>query len=300
MTTNNTYKGYEFFYTNGCSMTAGGGLETPEDLSGLIDSSQYYLRQSLMPAYQEKYGVPAWKTAKDIAWPQRLSEFLGIPCVNEAQNGGSLFRAVRMAWDFIGDNWESRHKMFIVLELPSDARIDLFYEPHQEYFIVNIELKEDGKFHLIYATPDYLRGDPAISDESIQSSFRTYVSNHYDYLEEKKKYNTEILGLYSFCKLHGIQIKLTAKPCDLLSWKGKVHKIHNGVFNKLIPQTDITLTEDSELLRDVWQWSCEKKEQIVHELPELSNDRHPGYFGHLNYAKALKERLDDVLEPSKS
>jgi hypothetical protein len=42
---------------------------------------------------------------------------------------------------------------------------------------------------------------------------------------------------------------------------------------------------------DIWNWCKKKKLLIKDELSDENGDFHPGYFGHIEYAKALSEFL---------
>ena len=78
---------YKFFYVNGSSFTEGGGLEEPEIRT-----------TSLIPIYEKEYGV-TWKNRAEVNWGKRLSEIIGIPCINEAQSGAGPMRSIRMTYD---------------------------------------------------------------------------------------------------------------------------------------------------------------------------------------------------------
>ena len=107
------FYGYELFYVNGTSYTEGGGLEEPEIVGE--EGSVYRF-------YKDIYGTPKWNSRTEVNFGARLSEELEIPCVNEAQSGGSCERMVRMSYNFILENWYRRDKIFLILENPDGSR----------------------------------------------------------------------------------------------------------------------------------------------------------------------------------
>ena len=259
------YKGYEFFYTNGSSHTKGGGLEEPTLRNGW----------PVLKKYQEKYNV-SWNNRDEVCWPTRLSENLGIPVVNEAECGGGLFRAVRMAYRFIEDNLHVKDKFFIILELPDPGRLDLYYKPANSYYIVNTH--EGGKLH--WATPNYYPNRE--QDDLEQEDFRNYVDKHVDWNHIAKLYDSTLAGFYSYCKLRKIPVKL-------------LNRIVSTGYNSLYEKTDLVSPGNKNL--DIFHYCIDNAHLIWDEIEGI-DDGHPGYFGHIRYAEFMKKWLDKNLEPS--
>ncbi len=261
-----SYKGYDFFYTNGSSHTRGGGFETLDEEGFFADAMAEY--------YKKHYNI-TWRSTDEVNYATRLSKHIDIKVVNESMQGGGLDRIIRKTYDFIESNWEKRHKFFIILEAPDASRIDLYYKPYKKYFLLNYDRHEQ-----IYGTLSYF---PKPKDtESLQDDFHLYANKFYDHREHHYSNERKLMGLYSFCKRHNIAIKLMS---------GMRH------LAETYEQTDILSnknTDDFEII----EWCIQNKKQIKHETNFEIIDGHPGYFAHIEYAEIWRDWLDKNLEPS--
>lgn len=271
------YKGYELFYVNGSSHSAGGGLED-ETLAP---------NDSVVPYYRKKYNIE-WSVKKEVAFGHRLSESIGIPCVNEAENGGGLGRVVRMSYAFIEKNWNIKDKIFLILEKPEHAfRTDVYYKPMEKFFIVNCQI-DYNRVTLTRATPNYQDNDPNIN--RVQSIFQEYLDRHHDYIEHGKSVERSFVGLYSFCRLHNIPIKVMNTPGE--------HDLETMMYKEMFDKRDIInldFAQNSYVNSNIYYWCRLNNLSIAQEIPEYSDDFHPGYFGHKEYAERLKFWLDEFL-----
>lgn len=249
---------YKYFYVNGSSHTMGGGLE---ELS---------LREiGATELYRKRYGV-SWQNRSEVNWATRLSEITKIPVINESQCGGSPDRSIRMTYDFIYKNWKDKDNFFIILEYPDSSRCDVYYRPLDSYFIVNTHPKQ--KDTLLYATREYWSIDKKIvdNDREYQTFFSEWVKNHFNLEKKIIQDEKEFIGLYSFCKLNGIPVFLMRNNYFL--------------FNELVDNNDII--PDGP----IFDWCIKNKLSIKDEVGIFEDgliDDHPGYFGHIEYAKRL-------------
>lgn len=256
---------YKFFYVNGSSFTQGGGLEEPKIRP---ESSRY--------EYEKHHDV-TWSDRSEVNWAARLSEIINIPVINESRCGGGIDRSTRMTYDFIYKHWEDRDKFFIILENPDSSRCDVFYTKLDKYFIVNVDTKKNPS-KLGYATRDYY--NPDINDVEHQSIFSDWVDRHFKLEEKVLSDEKNFIGLYSFCKLNNI----------------KVYVMRNNyfIFENIIDKNDIISFDESSKCDSINIWCRNKNLLIRDEIgPYGKNimDNHPGYFGHIEYAKKLSEFL---------
>jgi hypothetical protein len=86
----------DFLYANGCSWTAGNGIQDDPQLSDI-------------PIEQR------WNHLKKRAWPSVFSDKLGIEHVNNAQGAGSNARMVRTTCDFLRCYPKEKYKNLIVV-----------------------------------------------------------------------------------------------------------------------------------------------------------------------------------------
>jgi hypothetical protein len=250
---------YKYFYVNGCSFTEGGGLE-----------EETLFNTGVPIEYRKKYNV-SWNNRAEINWGNRLADILKIQCKNAAKSGGSTSRVIRTTYDFIFENWKDKDKFFIILELPGAARADVFLNEINDYYIVNINIKDNNK--LEYATREYFNKNYKEFDDSKQNIFKDWIKNHYNIYQTMLNNDKEIIGLYSFCKLNNIKIFLM-RNTDIM-------------FKNVIDKNDICT--------DILSFCTEKKLLIRNEVNN-TKDGHPGYFGHIEYAKEIAKFLGHQIE----
>ena len=83
-------------YCNGCSHSAGGGLEIDRLLDDVVLVRDYY---------KQKYNV-YWESQSEATYLKHTAEKLNCEYVNEAASGGGSERVVRMAYEFIKKNFK--------------------------------------------------------------------------------------------------------------------------------------------------------------------------------------------------
>lgn len=248
----------EIIYTNGCSYTAGGGLEPPD-----------VRKDSVMGYYVDTHGVNPWKHEKEIAWPKRLSDILGIPVVNEAKSGGGLSRVIRMSYDYIHENWDNKNKLLLLLEIPIGLRLDVYYKPLDSYLIVNYNDSGWDKHSTYYGITEYFREseeEKNIFNQKVKD-IDFYGNTFLNLLDFEKNDRNNLLGLVSYCLLHDVTIKLISD-----------YHFHNRLSeNIFIGEYPFNF--------------CEEKKLTIHDETKLNEDSHPGYFGHKEYAHHILRQL---------
>ena len=258
------FKKYKYFYVNGCSHSQGGGLEEPN-----------IHHKSVRPIYEELYGV-TWENRSEVNYGKRLSDIIGVRCINESESGSGVDRMVRKTYDFIYKNWVERDKFFIILEVPDSSRSEVLYAPTKEYFIVNSYYSEQkDNFKFISATREYNNVKYSNSDFEKQEFFKTWFNNHFDCEEKLKSDEKLFIGLYSFCKLNGI----------------KIFVMGTTFITECFDKKDVLDFDNMGYGYDLHRWCEKNKMTIFDETNGRSHDGHPGYFGHIEYAKKLAEYL---------
>ena len=144
---------------------------------------------SVFPMYKEKWGVEKWGSREELNFAARLSELIGIPFVNEAESGGGTERVVRMAYNWILDNWERRDKIILILENPDPSRFEVYYRPLNEYFIVNTNIDaEEGSGELVSSTRKYYNTkEDSNEDKTLEPVFMKWFNNHANIRENWKR-----------------------------------------------------------------------------------------------------------------
>ena len=257
------FKKYKFFYVNGSSFTEGGGLEEQE-----------IKINSVIPMYEKKYGI-TWKYRNKVNFGKRLEEIIGINCINEAKSGSGVDRLVRTTYDFIFKNWKHKDEFFIILEKPDASRSDVFYTKTNKYYVVNSTYKKNSKkLEFENATREYFN-KKYITDVEDLKIFENWFKNHYNFQKKILQDDRAFIGLYSFCKLHSIKIFVMQKT--------------DCLFIDCFENADIINFENKKTIDSIDNWCYKNKMTIRDEIGH--NDNHPGYFGHIEYAKKLANFL---------
>jgi hypothetical protein len=110
------------------------------EINATLTDNKTYVRDY----YKTTYNV-WWDNRKEITYSHRLASIIGCDVVNEAASGGGTERVIRMAYQFVQDNFKIKNDIFLILELPSLGRLDMFSKTLNDYIITNI----------IYTTNDY-------------------------------------------------------------------------------------------------------------------------------------------------
>lgn len=256
---------YKYFYVNGCSHSEGGGLEEPS-----IRDNGY------MSLYEKKYNVK-WTSRSEINYAQRLSEIIGIPNINESKSGASTERVVRMTYEFIHNNWLDKDKFFIILEKPDASRSEVFLNEEKDYFIVNSQYSKNKNLSFQYATRNYFDKKIKGVDEKYQNIFNDWFNHFYNFNHNLKKNDFDFIGLYSFCKKNDIKIYIM--------------NTNDYYFNETFEKEDVISFNNKNVNDSIYDWCVKNKLTISDELGDGVMDLHPGYFGHIEYAKQLSKFL---------
>lgn len=257
------FEKYKYFYINGGSTIEGGGLEE--------ESAK---NKSVIPVYEKLYNV-SWNNRTEVNCGTRLSSILGIKCFNESICGGGPERVVRMTYEFIHKNWSERDRFFIMLEKPDSGRYELIYK--KEYYVCNTIQYDDKDYKdFSFATRDYFVRSKYNKDKENQKIFSDYHYNFFDLEYRMKKMDFEYSGLYSFCKRNNIKIFLMMT--------------NDFYFNENYDEEDIVRFEKNKL-SDILTYCKENNLIITDETNKIYPDFHPGFFGHIEYAKKLAQFL---------
>ena len=257
---------YKYFYVNGSSYCEGGGLEEPEIRS-----------DSVISEYKKQYDV-SWSNRTEVNFGKRLSDIIGIPCINEAKCGGGMERLVRKTYDFINTHWYERDEFFLILEKPDPTRSEFYFNELSDYFISNSNfIGENRELKFAYATRSYFDSSVYEIDKTHQDKFKNWFLDFFNLEENMKKNEHQFIGLYSFCKMNNIKV-FVMSPND-------VH------FKDCFDDEDIISFTEYNKGDDIAGWCKNNNLLIKDEIGDQFKDFHPGYFGHIEYAKELAKFL---------
>ena len=273
-------KNIKLIYCNGCSHSAGGGLE----LTATLNDNKTFVRDY----YKDTYNV-WWDTQEEVTYSHKLANIIGCEVVNDSASGGGTGRSIRMAYDFVKNNWKQRDELFLILELPSLARLDLFSKKLNDYIIFNIQYNSnnynDEVYNDIFATRKYSTEETFMDFTTIGvKNLKVYLENFHSRKEEFKKILRELNTFLSFLKFNNIKF---------IFFEGEFNAGIDSIFKM---NNMLKLQIGKKLYTDFHQFSVDTKTTISEDTDLLTMDLHPGYFAHIKFAELLdgyiKEKYD--------
>ena len=273
-------KNIKLIYCNGSSHSAGGGLE----LTSTLADNKTFVREY----YKDTYNV-WWDTQEEITYSHRLADIIGCDVINDSASGGGTGRSIRMAYDFVKKNWKHKDELFLILELPSLARLDLFSKKLNDYIIFNIAYNSNDYNNEIYstmfATRKYSVEETYMDFNTIGAkNLKVYLENFYSRKAEFTKIQRELDTFLTFLKFNNIKF---------IFFEGEFNIGIDSIFKK---NNMLKLQEGKKLYTDFHQFSVDTKTTIAQDTNLLSIDLHPGYFAHIKFAELLdgyiKEKYD--------
>jgi hypothetical protein len=273
-------KNIKLIYCNGCSHSAGGGLE----LTSTLTDNKTFVRDY----YRDRYNV-WWDTQEETTYSHRLANIIGCDVVNDSTSGGGTGRSIRMAYEFVKKNWKQKDELFLILELPSLARLDMFSKKLNDYIICNILYTStdysDETYNHLFATRKYSTEETYMDFDRIGAkNLRVYLENFYSRKTEFTKITRELDTFLSFLKLNNIKF---------IFFEGEFNIGIDSIFKQ---NNMLKLKIGNKIYTDFHQFSVDTKSTIAEDTDLLTMDLHPGYFSHIKFAELLdgyiKEKYD--------
>lgn len=191
-----------------------------------------------------------------------------------------------MAYQFVQNNFKTKDDIFLILELPSLGRLDLFSKVLDDYIITNIQYKShdyrDDTISYYNACRDYsIKGD---LEKIGAKNVKMYLDNFHTRKSEYNKIARQINTFLTYLKYHNIKFIFT-----------------NGEFNASInsdlkKHNLINIKLGNGIISDFHQFSVDTKSTIAEETNLLTMDLHPGYFAHLKFSELLLEYIEEKYD----
>lgn len=242
-------------YANGCSFTCGGGLhwDTTKKL------------------YKEKFNIDI-KNHLDYAYPNVLGDKLNINVINDAVPGGSINRLVRTTYKYIFKNLNDIKGTLFILEIPPAWRDEMYSNELKR--VINVTGDTIGS---IRDNTDAANGHNKDDIKRIHQPLRDYFYNFVDISYDNFKFNTALIGLLSYLKLHNLNYLI----------------IDSDVFDNF--NKDNNLPNDYNYVwfegRRMCEWISLNKLLITDETNGDIHDAHAGIGGNISIAKHLYQHL---------
>lgn len=265
-------------YCNGCSHSAGGGLEVDRLLDDVLLVRDYY---------KQKYNV-WWDSQLETTYIKYASDVIKCEYVNEAASGGGSERVIRMAYDFVKKNYKIKDELFLVLEFPSLGRIDLYSKQLNDYIIGNINFVNndysDDSINNIYGTRGYYIKEYDKDNSYLIKPLKSYYENFLSRKAEFIKVGRQINTFLSYLSYHQIKfIFFTGEFSTLI----ESHFKENNLLKLKLGNT---------IIEDLHEFAIETKSTIAEECDFLTTDLHPGYFSHQNFGNLLGNYIIENYE----
>lgn len=261
----------DFLYVNGCSHTAGGGLY--EDL--------------IKNAYKEKFSI-SWESERDVTFSKYVADYFNLTRFDDSQCGSGAPRLIRKTYEYIENfGLEQAKKTLFLLQINGSMnRVEMYCKAINDYIIVNVGYDTDESINYLDVVEKWSHSDKKYEynffKDKIKDEVKHYLENYHDPMSYQRKIQHELLGLFSF--LDKNEIKYFYFPDDK-------HCL-GDFFDMNKPNEHHVRIGNSSSCHE---WTCQNNSTIKDEISGVTNDTHPGYFGHLNYGKLLNSYLKERI-----
>jgi len=257
----------ETLYANGCSWTAGNGLEQDPTLSHIPFNDRFPLLQN-------------------YTWPTKLGSLLQVPTViNDAEGAGSNARMVRTTIQYIQNTPKNKYKnLLIVLGWTTVDRNEMFLEENDLKGWCKFNATQPVSSHGLSFRPDFSKSFLNRVDswqKQYVADFHSEYSSYFYYLQEMYLLKNLLENLkikYLFFNSLTGWFKFTGFDIQ----KEFPLQVEN------IKSPKILCTRDSDESNNVMYRFC-----LKHNIP-LSTCLHPMVLGHQMWALHLYKEIKEL------
>ena len=261
------WRKFNTMYFNGCSHTAGSGLQ----------SCDYH---------KEKFGLD-WKNERFVNFPYHVSKYFNCDLVDDSQCGSGLPRLLRTTYEYINKVGieEAKKTLFVFQVNQAFSRIEIFSNEINDYLIVNLQYNPDGTFQYVSAVEKYSTTDRKYDLEyfkgRIEDEIKNFLEKYHNPISYEKLYLNHLNGLFSFLEknnieyLYGLDIQNDGTLIENLS-----NKINLDGYDT------------------IHQYCWGNNLKLSDEIGEHTDDAHPGYYGHLRFAEDLCKQIEEKYKPT--
>lgn len=268
-------KNFNTIYSNGSSLTAGGGLG----------------ESGVKKVYKDLHEVE-WGNQKDVTYPQYVANHFECELVHDAQSGSGVPRLIRRTYEYIESvGLEEAKKTLFLFEITDPIhRIDMYCNEIQDYMIVNVGYKSDGSYEFVHSMESTYDGgkkhDPNIFNDKMSNEIKSHLEKYHDPIVFTNKFRGDLIGLFSFLNENNIEYFYMFNDSTL-----KLHyeKLYDGLDKKrnIIIDGFVSIN----------QFCTFQNHNIRSETNNFTPDGHPGYFGHKLYSEKLIKIIEQRVKP---
>lgn len=271
------------FYANGCSHTAGGGLDC-----GLTSKSDEPF------VYDQLYNIKRWNNEKDVTYPRRVADYLNLRCVNDAASGSGAPRLIRTTNAYIrkiGLENLKKHILFLQINNPI-RRVEMYCREIDDYIIVNMEWDKNYNAENVSVVENYSiksrKYHPEFFKGKIENDVIKILNNYFDPMKYHVEIASNLLNLFSFLELNKIQYFYCLSDPGLL---------YNHELKDLAKSDEIMYRKiDVEGCRDISEYAFKHNLTVNLETNGIHGDHHAGYFGNKQYGELLAKEIEEKIK----
>ena len=264
-----SWRKFDTIYVNGCSHTAGGGL----------------YEDGAKKLYKEIYNLE-WKSEREVNYPRLLSNHFNCDLIDDSRCGSGAPRLVRKTFEYIFKmGLEKAKKTLFIFQINTPVhRLEYYCSKINDYLIVNVQYENDGSFKYVTAVDSHSKNewinDPKFYEGEITENIKHQLKHYHDPLAYLDKIQNEVVGLFSYLELHGIEYFFGFDTGNIMKPVNEDRRI------------------DIEGNQTIIEYCSRKKLRICDETNDRSIDGHPGYFGNKEYSEKLINFLEEKLKPT--
>ena len=261
------WRNFNKMYFNGCSHTAGSGLQTP-----------IY--------HKDKHNLD-WVNEREVNYPFLVAKHFNCELIDNSQSGSGLPRLIRTTYEYINKVGikDAKKTLFVFQINQAFSRIEVFSKEINDYLIVNLQYNKDGTFQYVNAVEKYSATDrkynPSQFEGKIENEIKDFLEKYHNPILYEKKYLSYLNGLFSFLEINNIEYLY---GLDLLN---------DGTF---IEKKENKINLDGYDTIHEYCWG--KNLKLSDEIGEFTDDAHPGYFGHKKFAEDLSLLIEQKYKPT--
>jgi len=268
-------KNFNTIYSNGSSLTAGGGLG----------------ESTVKKIYKDLHGIE-WDNQKDVTYPQYVANHFECELVHDAQSGSGVPRLIRRTYEYIESvGLEQAKKTLFLFEITDPIhRIDMYCNEIQDYMIVNVGYKSDGSYEFVHSMePTYINGkkhNPDIFTGKMIEEIKSHLEKYHDPIVFTDKFRGDLIGLFSFLNENNIEYFYMFNDSTL-----KLH--YEKIYDSLDKKRNLIV----DGFMSINQFCTFQNHNIRSETNNYTDDGHPGYFGHKLYSEKLIKIIEERIKP---
>ncbi|MFM7018631.1 hypothetical protein [Flavobacterium sp.] len=272
------YYNFDTIYVNGSSLTAGGGLDQP----------------NVKKEYKRLYDIE-WDDEKQVTYPKYISDYFECELVHDAVSGAGAPRLIRRTYEYIEKiGIKKAQKTLFLFEITSPVhRVDQYYEVIGDYAITNVRYDDERNLGGLSSiqihsttTKDGIKYPYTFFDGKITEETKDYLQKYHNPIAYVEKHKGLMVGLFSFLEKHNI---------EFFYWfdDDSIKPPYGFYYESLDKKRDLKF----ETYNSVNQFCGFNNHTIKDEVPGITDDKHPGYFGNKLFSERVIKMLENRLKP---